>query len=73
MASTKVCLVKLKGMPITIVAGSHTFPIENGKLIHSESQQVGCKVNNKSSEYDDAYDLAAWALFHDTYDEIEDH
>ena len=69
----KISLVTKKNKPISVGVGKNCFPIENNKIVHSESQRMGARFRNKEDQYNKAYKLAVWAWEIQMFDEIEKH
>ena len=69
----KVSLVTRRGTPISVGAGCHCFPIEEGQVVHSEDQRLGSQAAGTLDQYNDAHELAVFAWTHKMFDETERH
>lgn len=69
----KVSLVRINGKPYSIGVGRYCFPLNDGKLTHSEDQRIGSRVVGKEAEYNAAFELACFAAKNEVFDVIEDH
>lgn len=69
----KVTLVKNRGVPVSVGVGRNCFSLENGVPVHDEAQKIGAEVAGKSKQYQDAFELACWAVENQMYDNTEEH
>lgn len=69
----KVSLVKRSGVPISVGAGPYCFPLENGRVVHSEQQRSGAKYVGKEDAYNQAYELSCLAWEIQVFDNIEEN
>ena len=69
----KITLVKNRGVPVSVGVGVNCFELESDVPVHNRSQRIGAEVSGTIVQYEEAFELACWAVENNMFDNVEEH